>query len=272
MRLILIVTLMIGSLSLQAQEHFSGLFVKDSLPTYHYSDALIIGEFNHLDDSLSKVGYVLSDWNLRAGNELTARGIWRPLKKGETAHLAAKDTEHWPAFVKVKRSMVKKGYLMTNIQYYTGMLGEGHYMAKWTKDSTIHKVWKFSSFEHLKSKVLAMKKDNFVLQEIEVGLDENRSPVFLALFYKKEFLAHFSYCYEAKDLQTFQKEILRRIKSGFYLSDVEVYRVKEETHYVGIFEKGKRQSVFIGNLSEEDFYSEWEEMEKKGYVLVDLEW
>ena len=272
MRVLFMTIMIVGGLNLCGQEYFSGLFVKDSLSNYHYSDALVMKEFNQLDDSLGRVGYILSDWNLRPRNELTVRGIWRPLQAGEVNSQQVKNLKSWSSFVKMKRAQVKNGYLMTHIQYYTDATETGHFLAKWKKDSTVHKVWKFSSFEHLKSKVYAMKKDDFVLREIEVGLDENRDPVFLALFYKKKFLEKFTYCYEAKDLPTFQKEILRRIKSGFYLSDVEVYRVKEKWHYVGIFTKGKRNSVFVGHLSEDSFFAEWEELEKKGFVLVDLEW
>ena len=272
MRIVIIGMLMLLGTGMVAQEQFFGLFVKDSLPGYHYSDAMVVGDFYQLDDSLERSGYVLSDWNVREGKELACRGIWRPATEGEGAGVAPKDLIGWESFIKTKRTMVKEGYLMSNVNYYTDMIGMGHYLGKWRRGETVHKVWRFSSFERMRSKVRDLKKDEFVLREIEVNLDANRNPVFVALFYKKEFLESYTYCYEGKDLKTFREELLRREKSGFYLSDIEIYRVKGKPHFVGIFEKGKRTTVFVANLAEDAFYSEWEDLEKKGFVLLDLEW
>ncbi len=269
MRITIITILLICFGKLSAQEHFSGLFMKDSTD-YFYSDALVQKDFNALDDSLTRQGYILTDWNLSDGKELIFRGIWNKNRSSPAVTPIIEKTS-WEAFIKEKRAKVKEGSLMINVQYYSDLVGSAHYLAKWKKDSTIHKVWKFSSFDYLKKKVQAMKKDGFVLKEVEVNPDENRDPVFLALFYKKEFLKSFSYCYQAKGLAAFNDAILRRRKSGYFLSDIETYHQKGSDYYVGIFEKGKQPFTFVGNLSEDAFLQKWEELEKEGYILIDLE-
>lgn len=264
----LFILLFLVTLNTRAQPLLSGVF-QASEAELTYKGPLSWSAFSISNDSLNKNGYRLYD--LETFMVDGTRKFWGSWIKS-THEASLESVQGWANLVKTKRAKAAEGFLLTEILGYSVSNNEDHFIGVWLKTEKLHKVWKLDSREGLIKKTEEMARQDFFIVDVEVFAAPNKTLSFLALYHKGEVTTPRNYVFTSSDLPAFKTSLLQREKSGFRMVDFESFEEKEKTWYLGVFEKGDYETVFLHGQQKSDFDERWDILEEQGMKLIDFEY
>jgi hypothetical protein len=177
--------------------------------------------------------------------------------------------DSWKDFVKLKRDMVKDGYVITDVEAYALNEIDQHYIGIWHQGDTKHKIWKLDSVEGIEMKTEEMGKGNYYPVNIEVFQTPAKTTGYLVSYYYGPVSSQ-TYIFASNDPKEFSTDLLQRTKSGYRLIDYQSYPVNDEINYLCIYQRGDYETKLVRNLDRSEFDGLWEMQEKEGLHLVNV--
>ena len=257
------------STSIFSQTAYSGIF-------HSKSDSSILlkeldwATFKSKDQSLSNKGFKLED--LEFVTEKKEAVKYYALWKKDTSSTLTLQVPGWDSLVQAKRKMVKKGYLMTDIESYLGKDGRNHFICIWEKKKIWHKVWKLDTWEGLEQKNKEMLQQFLYLRDVEAIPSKSGKTKYLAIYHEGDRdRTERAHLFASEDLETFNTDQWQRKSSGYYMIDFESFEIDGKTKYVGVYQKGQHVHVLRQNFATEDFNKHTSTLLKNHYRMADIE-
>jgi len=178
----------------------------------------------------------------------------------------------WAEFIKLKRSMVKKGYTMIDITGVVLNESDTDFYGVWVKEAnpTIHKVWLLDSKETIVKRTRAMAKDRFKIKRVHVLNIPDGEPAFIVLYHFSP-IDRYNFLYFTDNLDAFNTEMAERKQSFVQLIDFDRFRSGNEIRYVAIFQDGEYENAFITAKSMPEVKATSAELKtNRGLKLINL--
>lgn len=249
------------------QEVFSGVYV-EAKDSFLYHDRSSWSSFKYQHQQLDSNQFHLVELEITRGNKGSHFwGIWQL----DSIPSVIERVNGWKEMVKMKRKMVKEGYLMEDIETYFDQKGNQYFIGIWKPSKTMHKMWKLDTWEGVlqKSKEMAVLK--YYPVDIEPFKDKDGVIKFLALFHKRQHTDR-AHIFATNQRKLFNTDSLQRYKSGFRMVDFETFPTAEGIFQIGVYRKKPFRAKLQLELATQNIATEKQkEIESEFYQLVDLE-
>lgn len=251
-----------------SQQAFSGVFhqIKDSVQLVK---DLNWEAFQQKNTALKSDGFQLIDIeSTEDEGKRSYHGLWRADTTASVIH----PVPGWDSLVQMKRKMVKKGYLMTDIEAYPGEDGRFHFLCVWRAEKTWHKVWKLDSWEGVQKKNKEMVDKYLYLRDVEAVEGGTDGTKFLVIYHQGDRERKgWAHTFKTNDLKTFTTDLIRRQKSGYRMIDFETYTLDDKPVYLAVYRKGSNEDAWRQNLDGESFDAHAKVLKSNQFNMIDFE-
>ena len=255
------------TINLIGQDAFSGVF-QETETELKYLEAANWEALSSQHKEMDSLGYRLIDLEGFANKDNSE--FWAIWQK-DTLYSEFHRMEEWVEVVKMKRKMVKLGFILDDIEVVTDQFGDIFFVGVWKKGKEIHKIWKLDSWNGLLKKNKEMARDYMVLVDIEPYIDQSGVFRYLAVYHPGGFFET-SHVFTSDDQKAFNVDRLQRRKSGYRMMDFELFSSKGKSSYIGVFHRGTQKEALRQNLKKDNFEEHRQQLKANNSIqLVDIE-
>ncbi len=223
-------------------------------------------EFLEHHKQKSAAGFELQDLEpVTVDNQVRFWASWS--KTGKlTIVERAKD---WPAMIRLKNQKAAAGWVLENLEAYTGPYEENWYIGIWTPGSINHKAIRLTTRAGLEQSTTVLARQFYYLVDIEVVRTPAQDLEFLCLFQRRSPDWR-SFLVLTNNEEAFYEQKYQRNRSGYQLIDLETFVQEGEMNLLGLFRRDQAEEncrLFLDWSSLQSYHKFLGE----DYAIADLE-
>ncbi|MEL6273888.1 MAG: hypothetical protein AAFU03_02125 [Bacteroidota bacterium] len=176
----------------------------------------------------------------------------------------------WRDFVKLKRLMAAKDFLMVDVHAFALNESDFQYLGVWVKEDIPHKIARLTSRQGLEKRIADMGKRRYKLKRVHVLSTPDGEPEYIALFHYST-VQEYNFLHYTESLEAFQKDLKERYVSNVRLVDYATFYEKGERYHLGVYQTGTYEDQFVQFDNKSGLEAEGKKLKAdKGLSLLNL--